>query len=99
MPHKEKNVSVSGIIISLLVIASVLFLKMAYIHNDNWYWGLLITLPLLLISIVDVRQSKHTILRNYPITGHLRYFLKRIRPELRQYFFRTDVDGKPFNRR
>ncbi|TKK65002.1 FMN-binding glutamate synthase family protein [Ilyomonas limi] len=99
MSHKEKSVSLSGTVILLLVIASILFLIMGYIHNVNWYWGSLITLPLLLIAIVDVRQSKHAILRNYPIIGRLRYFFERIRPELRQYFFETDLDGKPFNRR
>ncbi|HYK57712.1 MAG TPA: FMN-binding glutamate synthase family protein, partial [Flavisolibacter sp.] len=47
----------------------------------------------------DRLQKKHAIVRNYPIIGHLRYFFESIRPELRQYFFESDLDGKPFNRR
>jgi glutamate synthase domain-containing protein 2 len=56
-------------------------------------------MPLLLIGIGDVRQKKHAIIRNFPVFGHLRYFFESIRPELRQYFFESDLDGKPFNRR
>jgi glutamate synthase domain-containing protein 2 len=99
MSHKEKYVSVSGIIILVLVIINVLVLKIAFIQNGNWYWALIITLPLLLMAILDVHQSKHAILRNYPIIGRLRYFFENIRPELRQYFFESDLDGKPFSRR
>src|SRR5690606_1320890 len=29
----------------------------------------------------------------------LRYFFESIRPEMRQYFWESDLDGKPFNRR
>ena len=74
---KKNNTSVRGTIILILVITSALILKVAYIHNNNWYWGLLITLPLLFMAIVDLRQSKHAILRNYPIIGHLRYFFQK----------------------
>src|SRR5690606_15571656 len=31
--------------------------------------------------------------------GHLRYMFESIRPEIRQYFFESDLDGKPFSRR
>ncbi|HSI89721.1 MAG TPA: hypothetical protein VK927_01330, partial [Adhaeribacter sp.] len=44
-------------------------------------------------------QKKHAILRNYPLLGYLRYFFESIRPEMRQYFFESDLDGKPFSRR
>ena len=99
MSHKEKNVSPGGAIILLLVFLNALVLKISFIHNANLYCALLATLPLLLIAILDVRQKKHALLRNYPVIGHLRYFFESIRPELRQYFFETDLDGKPFNRR
>jgi len=99
MSHKEKNVSVSRIVILLLVIINVLIIKVAFIQNENWYWGLIVTMPLLLIAIIDVRQTKHAILRNYPVIGRLRYFFENIRPELRQYFFESDLDGNPFSRR
>src|SRR5690606_16004551 len=31
--------------------------------------------------------------------GYMRYFFESIRPEIRQYFFESDLDGKPFSRR
>ena len=38
-------------------------------------------------------QTKHSVLRNYPISAHLRFLLEHIRPEMRQYFFESETDG------
>ena len=46
----------------------------------------------------DLLQTEHAILRAYPISGHLRFLLEDVRPELRQYFFEDDKDGRPFSR-
>ncbi|EHL31955.1 hypothetical protein LDG_6125 [Legionella drancourtii LLAP12] len=43
-------------------------------------------------------QKKHTILRNFPVLGHVRYFLEFLRPEIQQYFIATDESELPFNR-
>lgn len=51
------------------------------------------------LYLYNIIQAQHSILRNYPIVGYLRYFFESFRPELRQYFFESDLDGKPFNRR
>ncbi|MDQ3278654.1 MAG: FMN-binding glutamate synthase family protein [Bacteroidota bacterium] len=72
---------------------------MALLYGAHLYWWLLLTLPLLFIGLRDINQQQHAILRNYPVIGHLRYLFEKIRPELRQYFFEADLDGKPFNRR
>jgi glutamate synthase domain-containing protein 2 len=60
-----------------------------------------LALPAIILAIVviDTFQSKHAILKNYPLIGRLRYAFESIRPELRQYFFENELDGKPFNRR
>ncbi|MFT7524987.1 MAG: glutamate synthase domain-containing protein 2 [Arenicella sp.] len=62
----------------------------------HWLWLLLA--PLLLIGCYDLLQTKHTILRNYPLIGHLRYLFESIRTEMQQYFVETDLDGRPINR-
>ncbi|MEP6465105.1 MAG: FMN-binding glutamate synthase family protein [Parafilimonas sp.] len=98
MPGK-KNFSVSGSIILLLVFINVIIIRSAFVNNANWYWFLIVSAPLLLVAIINVRQKSHAILRNFPLVGYLRYFLESIRPEIRQYFFESDLDGKPFNRR
>lgn len=53
---------------------------------------------LIIVGVYDLVQKKHTILRNFPLIGHLRYILEGIGPEIRQYFIESDTDGKPLNR-
>lgn len=86
-------------IILLFVLINVIVLRQAYTGSERWYLVLILTLTLLVIAISNIRQSKHAILRNFPVIGYLRYFFEAIRPEIRQYFFESDLDGKPFNRR
>lgn len=53
---------------------------------------------LFLVGMSDVIQSRRAILRNYPIVGHIRFFLERFRPEIRQYFIEDDKEKVPFSR-
>ncbi len=53
---------------------------------------------LALLGFRDITQTKHAILRNYPIAAHMRFLFEGIRPEMRQYFFEGDKDGMPFAR-
>jgi glutamate synthase domain-containing protein 2 len=50
------------------------------------------------LGLHDVLQTKRSILRNYPVIGHLRFLLEFIRPEIRQYFIENDTDKAPFSR-
>jgi len=62
-------------------------------------WPLLVIFGFLtLVGIYDCVQTKHAILRNYPILGHMRFLLEFIRPEIRQYFIEGDNDKTPFSR-
>ena len=56
-------------------------------------WGLLAVL-----GWHDVTQTRHAVLRNYPVIGHLRFLLEFIRPEMRQYFIESDNEAAPFSR-
>ena len=53
---------------------------------------------LFLVGLSDVIQAGHSILRNYPLIGHLRFMLEYIRPEIRQYFLEDDEEKIPFSR-
>ena len=53
---------------------------------------------LLALGLHDITQTRHAVLRNYPIAAHLRFLLESVRPEMRQYFFEGDKDGAPFPR-
>ena len=46
----------------------------------------------------DPLQTRHAVLRNYPISAHLRFLLETMRPEMRQYFFEGEKEGAPFSR-
>lgn len=99
MSRNQKTFAASKIIILFLVLVNTITIREGYTGNGKWYWVLIVTLPLLLLAIANVRQKKHAILRNFPVIGYLRFILESIRPEIRQYFFESDLDGKPFNRR
>ncbi len=58
----------------------------------------LVGLAIIIVGSYDLLQTKHTILRNFPIAGHLRYIFESIRPEIQQYFIMTNTNGRPFNR-
>jgi len=45
-----------------------------------------------------VTQTRHAVLRNYPLMAHIRFILEEIRPEIRQYFLESEKDGAPFSR-
>src|SRR5437868_7207955 len=51
-----------------------------------------------LLGFRDLLQENHAVLRNYPISAHIRFLLEEIRPEMRQYFFESEKDGMPFSR-
>src|ERR1700754_1588104 len=53
---------------------------------------------LTLLGVRDLLQKSHAVLRNYPISAHIRFLLEEIRPEMRQYFFESEKDGMPFSR-
>jgi glutamate synthase domain-containing protein 2 len=64
-------------------------------------WWLFAAVPLLLLSALGVRdllQRSHSILRSFPVLGHLRFLLEYIRPELQQYFIERNYDGRPYDR-
>ncbi len=53
---------------------------------------------LLFIALYDFFQTKHTLLRNFPLFGHFRYLSDWLHPKIYQYFVEPDTEGKPFSR-
>ncbi|MCU1642794.1 MAG: gltB 3 [Nocardia sp.] len=66
----------------------------------SWAWWVLVVLlaALLVVGVYDVIQTRHSILRNYPVLGHMRFLLESLRPELQQYFIERNFDGRPYDR-
>jgi len=63
-----------------------------------WWTIGLISAVLVLWAVRDILQNKHSILHNFPIVGHFRYWLEHIGPELRQYIVTSDNEERPFSR-
>ncbi len=81
------------------ILGTALFMGLAIGLGGAWFYVLGGACALLsIVGLHDVLQTRHTILRNYPIIGHGRYLMEAVRPEIRQYFIEDDLDGRPFNR-
>jgi glutamate synthase domain-containing protein 2 len=87
--------------LTAVVLGMPLFLWMAAAF-PGWavFFGLLAAAcgALTVLGIRDLTQTRHAILRNYPLSARLRFLLEKVRPEIRQYFLESDKDGAPFPR-
>lgn len=81
-----------------VVLVSVLSAWAAWAIEPNCGWALVVTGPLTLLGIHDLVQTRRSLLRNYPIIGHLRFLIEDVGPELRQYIVEDDTEGAPFTR-
>lgn len=82
-----------------VVVAAALAEACVAVVVSPWWW--LAAVPLAVLGVVgvwDLVQRRHSVLRNYPVIGHARFLLERIRPELQQYFVERNFDGRPFDR-
>lgn len=61
-------------------------------------WALVAVGPVVIVGIRDSLQRRRTILRNFPVIGHMRYLLESIRPEIQQYFIESNIDPFPIER-
>lgn len=85
--------------LTLAIVACVfaLALALALKHQMDW-WVVWLSGGLVVIGLHDMLQTKRSILRNYPLLAHFRFFFESIRPEIRQYFVEDDTEAKPFSR-
>lgn len=89
------------IVLTICSVVTVLLIGIALADHKVFDLVLIPTLVfagLTALGIRDVLQKDHAVLRNYPISAHLRFLLEEIRPEMRQYFFESEKDGMPFSR-
>jgi hypothetical protein len=82
------------VLITAILLAAFLF----------WSTSVFVAIPLVAFAALaatgthDLMQTRHAVLRNYPLTAHIRFILEEIRPEIRQYFLESEKDGTPFSR-
>ena len=90
------------IVLTLCSLLAAIFLVSAFEARSDWA-AVDAVLALAFIALTglglrDLAQTKHAVLRSFPISAHLRFILEKIRPEMRQYFFESETDGLPFSR-
>src|SRR5277367_2604214 len=85
--------------LSILLTAALLLTILA-VPSSIYVAGIPLALfaGLSVLGTRDLLQTRHSVLRNYPISAHLRFLLETMRPEMRQYFFEGEKDGAPFSR-
>jgi glutamate synthase domain-containing protein 2 len=82
-----------------LILATGMVAAAAAVVLSPWWCSAAVPLVLLgLLGAADLLQRRHSVLRNYPVLGHARFLMERIRPELQQYFIERNFDGRPFDR-
>ncbi|GLS85824.1 FMN-binding glutamate synthase family protein [Cypionkella aquatica] len=95
-PFEPRYMALTSCVVLTLVFAALSLRWLPY--ADMLELLAVIMAGLVALGIHDLLQTRHAILRNYPIVAHMRFLLEDIRPELRQYFFEGDKDGAPFPR-
>ena len=85
--------------LTMLIVGLTFLLSIGVIVRFDYGWFVcLLSGFLILVGIHDLSQTKRSILRNYPILAHFRFFFEMIRPEIRQYFLEDDTVAAPFSR-
>jgi glutamate synthase domain-containing protein 2 len=80
-------------LISTLVVALI-----GYFVWQPFLWVYIVLLPIIALGLYDMIQTKHAIMRTFPLLGRGRYWMEWLRPKIYQYFVESDIDGRPFNR-
>jgi glutamate synthase domain-containing protein 2 len=80
------------------IISIIALVALAFFVWTGFWWILVALSIFIIIGFADMLQTKHTIMRNYPLFGRMRYWMEDLRPKLYQYFIESDIDGRPINR-
>lgn len=82
-------------ILSFTAVLATFVLAQYWSHAYGLFYFIL---PVIALGLYDIVQRKHTILRLYPVIGHLRFVFESVRPEIQQYFVESDTNGQPVSR-
>jgi glutamate synthase domain-containing protein 2 len=79
------------------VALTLFFLLLSFWHGLYFCFFFLFG-GLVLLGCWDLKQTEHSLMRNYPIWGRFRYWIESLGPPLRQYIVEQNKEGMPFNR-
>lgn len=97
IPNKAKWRDSAELLTRFGVPLALLVLSLIFAIFPMFRWGLIVSLPLLLIAAWDFFQRKHTLRRNYPVLARIRWIMEDLRPFARAYVVEGDLEGRPFN--
>ena len=84
--------------IPIAVTAALFALSLYGYQTALWFIAPIILFgALLLLGLYDFFQTRHTIWRNFPIIGRMRWIMRALRPFLRSYIVESETEGRPFN--
>jgi len=81
------------ILSGLLIISIIINLVTGFLYTIS-----ILILVLLLIAIFDKFQTRHSLLRNFPLVARFRWIIESLRPFVQQYVLEPDTGGAPIER-
>jgi glutamate synthase domain-containing protein 2 len=96
MDIRPSRFTIFGLCLALTALGAGLIV----LGHPGWGAPMLVAFGVLsLVGVTDLAQAAHSIRRNYPVIGHIRWFAELVRPEIRQYLLEADTETTPFSRR
>ena len=84
---------------TLVLCVAVTVISAFFVGRLHGLWPMMIIAAgLSLLGAWDLVQPRHSIRRNYPVLGHVRWLAELVRPEIRQYLIESDQERAPFSR-
>jgi hypothetical protein len=81
--NKIKHRQIFFSLLSLLVFSIIVLIANIGVGSITFTC---ISLLLLIVCVYDIHQEKHSLLRNYPLIGRLRWVFEAERTKIQQYF-------------
>ncbi len=80
-----------------VMIAAIAVLGLALTGSGAWLVLVAAAAGLLILSVIDLTQTEHSLRRNFPGAARARWFFESLRPFSRSYLVEGDLDGRPFS--
>ena len=72
-----------------LCVALTLLVGAIGVFYPGFLWAFVIIIPIILLGIKDMIQTKHSLIRNFPVVGRMRWWAEWMRPKIYQYFIKN----------
>ncbi len=80
-----------------LILAGIAIAALVLTGSRGWLVLLLAAAGLMLLAVIDLTQTEHSLRRNFPGAARARWFFESLRPFSRSYLVEADLDGRPFS--